>query len=266
MDSDLQEICRTLVTEYLVHHCFKNTAKAFLYEAKKMTTCSDIAAGGASSNGTSKHNANSMDIDDCDITRNVTDTTNDEVLKGYTWSLLDARKGLYDAILSGDIPQAFILIHRHFPALAAYDKQDPMIVEPTDIHSFGNSCTSDDDFTHLEYIVFKLKCQQFIEIVRTSNEVEAIVFAQTHLKSRHKEYRELTNEVASLIAYPDPHNASCSHLLSQERRRLLADEVNKVVLRLSNLRYETALERIHKHAELLAAENAANISDSPTEY
>lgn len=153
--------------------------------------------------------------------------------------MLDARKGiknttslshgetdhvhadLYDAILNGNIPQAFTLIHRHFPALAAYDTQDPMKLEIEQQKKID---------TDLQYIIFKLRCQQFIEIVRTSSEIEAIQFAQAHLKPMHKDYRDLTNEVASLIAYPDPHNASCSHLLSQERRRQLADEVNKVVL------------------------------------
>lgn len=130
---------------------------------------------------------------------------------------------MYDAILNGNIPQAFTLIHRHFPALAAYDTQDPMKLE---IEQQSNQHIDTD----LQYIIFKLRCQQFIEIVRTSSEIEAIQFAQTHLKPMHKDYRDLTNEVASLIAYPDPHNASCSHLLSQERRRQLADEVNKVVL------------------------------------
>ena len=131
---------------------------------------------------------------------------------------------LYDAILNGNIPQAFTLIHRHFPALAAYDTQDPMKLE---IEQQNNHSIDTD----LQYIIFKLRCQQFIEIVRTSNEMEAIQFAQTHLKPMHKDYHDLTKQVASLIAYPNPHNdASCSHLLSQERRRQLADEVNKVVL------------------------------------
>lgn len=209
----------------------------------------------------------------------------------YTWSLLDARKGiknttslghgetdhvhadLYDAILNGNIPQAFTLIHRHFPALAAYDTQDPMKLEIEQQKKID---------TDLQYIIFKLRCQQFIEIVRTSSEIEAIQFAQAHLKPMHKDYRDLTNEVASLIAYPDPHNASCSHLLSQERRRQLADEVNKVVLgkmesndvllvangscwsiALSNLRHETALERIKRHAEVIASERAAYHLDIP---
>lgn len=191
---------------------------------------------------------------DIDQDRDATTTGDDGGIGKYTWSLLDARKDLYDAILNGNIPQAFTLIHRHFPALAAYDTQDPMKLEIEQQKKID---------TDLQYIIFKLRCQQFIEIVRTSSEIEAIQFAQAHLKPMHKDYRDLTNEVASLIAYPDPHNASCSHLLSQERRRQLADEVNKVVLALSNLRHETALERIKRHAEVIASERAAYHLDIP---
>lgn len=133
MDSDIQTICRSLLTEYLVHNCYKNTAKAFLGEVKKLNSCVD---NGATSNGNGVHQGKMTqciyrrvvvsktliaDIMDIDHDTTTTTTTNgntasttgthththtfdhDELilihcLEGdsigkYTWSLLDARKG-----------------------------------------------------------------------------------------------------------------------------------------------------------------------------
>lgn len=130
---------------------------------------------------------------------------------------------LYDAITKGDIARAFELIEQHFPALASHDAQISSSVEPMALEY-------PVDPSHMQYIVFKLRCQQFIEIVRSSNGVDAIQFARKHLQWGHKEYPEMAQEVSSLIAYNDPANSDCGHLLSQERRQQLADEVNAVVL------------------------------------
>ncbi|KAI8147645.1 CTLH/CRA C-terminal to lish motif domain-containing protein [Fennellomyces sp. T-0311] len=243
MDPKAEAICRSLVTEYLIHNCYKNTAKAFLGEVKKLDACNDISSTPV--NGTEKrrrsNTTDAMDIDDHEDDAIGNDG-------GYKWALLDARKDLYDAILNGDIPRAFDVINQHFPALA--------------MHENGMETECNGDVPHLQYILFKLRCQQFIEIVRSSNEVEAIRFAQTHLRPQHKEFQELTNEVASLIAYRDPLNSNSSHLLSQERRLQLADEVNNIVLSLSNLRHETSLERIYKQGELVEGELAKYENDA----
>lgn len=41
MDPASEETCRSLLTEYLIHCCFKNTAKAFINETKKLDACSN---------------------------------------------------------------------------------------------------------------------------------------------------------------------------------------------------------------------------------
>lgn len=51
MDSDIQTICRSLLTEYLVHNCYKNTAKAFLGEVKKLNSCVDNGTTASNGNG-----------------------------------------------------------------------------------------------------------------------------------------------------------------------------------------------------------------------
>lgn len=132
---------------------------------------------------------------------------------------------LYDAIVQGNIPQAFDLIYRHFPSLAAQDPNAPPTPEPRVIEH-----NSSIDPSHLRYILFKLRCQQFIEIIRSSDSVQAIEFAKMYLRPQHKDHQHLRDEVSVLIAYSSPEESNYRHLLSQERRQELADQVNTVVL------------------------------------
>lgn len=92
---------------------------------------------------------------------------------------------------------------------------------------------NDHEAIKLHAVLFKLKCQRFIEIIRSttpSSELEAIRYAQTHLKATSSELKEKVKEVTALIAYADPHQSQSKHLLTQERREQLAKEVNDVLL------------------------------------
>ncbi|KAG2222663.1 hypothetical protein INT45_013477 [Circinella minor] len=277
MDFNEENVFRELVTEYLIHNCYKNTAKAFLGEIKKLNACNNIPStsttttttAAAAVTNTATTTTTSVNGNDSNNRRRSNTTTdamdiddNENVANGkrsllhvrqrndtYSWALLDARKELYDAILGGDIPRAFDVINQHFPTLAMHDPQQSRPESMT----IGND---NQNVSQLQRILFKLRCQQFIEIIRSSPEVEAIRFAQTHLRPQHKEFQELTNEVACLIAYPDPHNSNSSHLLSQERRLQLADELNTIVLSLSNLRNESSLERLYKQNNVVESELA----------
>lgn len=140
---------------------------------------------------------------------------------------------LYDAIERGDIPQAFDLIQKQFPGLI----EGGIFSEDYDGSTTNNNMTGIDtddqdseETARTSRVLFKLRCQQFIEIVRSATEVEAIRYAQQYLRPMHKEYHPMITEVASLIAYADPEQSNQAHLLSQDRRRQLADEVNCIVL------------------------------------
>jgi hypothetical protein len=82
----------------------------------------------------------------------------------------------------------------------------------------------------LHHILYKLRCQQFIETLRTSGDLEAIQFAQYYLRPCSKLYPELTQSVTTLIAYKELENEKTRDLLSQERRDMLADQVNEMIL------------------------------------
>ncbi|KAG2207499.1 hypothetical protein INT47_004247 [Mucor saturninus] len=209
MDSE----CRSIVIEYLMHNCFKKTAKALLTETTRL------------------ENEDLLDTE-------------------KQWLLLDARKNLTDAIEKGDIPLAFDLINQHFPVLAAQD-----ILQPHDT----------PEATKLHMILFKLKCQRFIEIIKTSSELEAIRYAQLHLKPANNPWKESqVKEVTALIAYVDPYQSQSKHLLTQERRQQLAKEVNHVLLAQSQLPIQTSIEKLSRQYALVQEELEQSVINSPT--
>lgn len=128
---------------------------------------------------------------------------------------------MFDAVSQGDILSAFVIIKNYFPKVAAHELI-PNGVLPTD----------DFEAIQLQNILFEMRCQQFIEIIRSpsSNVLEAIQYAQNYLKPINAESKELVKEVTALIAYEDPYVSQSSHLLSQERRDKLAEQVNTIIL------------------------------------
>ncbi|KAI8345354.1 CTLH/CRA C-terminal to lish motif domain-containing protein [Blakeslea trispora] len=188
--------CHSIVIEYLIHNCFKNTANALIKERQKLQLC------------------------------NKTLSLNGDLKKYIQWQLLDARKSLVQAVREGNITIAFELIQQYFPSLMQ-----------------GSIPSS-------EHILFKMKCQQFIEIIRSScstSELEAIRYAQIHLRPTHPQDKELVKEVTALIAYTDPYKSQSKYLLAQERREQLASELNHTLL-------ETSIERLTRQYSVIKKE------------
>ncbi|CAO3623006.1 unnamed protein product [Mucor hiemalis] len=211
-----------MVIEYLIHNCFKNTAKALLTETSKLENCTSILQ--------------------------TTEKQKKGLFSDYDaqWTLLDARKSLTDAIERGDILEAFELIKKYFPSFAAYDVVPNGIPPP-----------NDPEGEALHMVLFKLKCQRFVEIIRSStstSSMEALRYAQTHLKAPQDALKEKVNEVTALIAYTDPHQSRSKHLLSQERRDQLATEVNNVLLAQCNLPVQTSIEKISRQYSVVSEE------------
>ncbi|CAO3632303.1 unnamed protein product [Mucor fragilis] len=216
MDSE----CHSMVMEYLMHNCFKDTAKALLKETNKLEQCSK-SSGKASKLAFQQQEDESQ------------------------WTLLDARKSLIDAIEQGDIVLAFDLIKRHFPVLAAQDLIPNGIPPPN----------SRAEVAEQQDVLFQLKCQRFIEIIRTSSStIDAIRYAQIHLKPTNSRSKEQVKEVTALIAYADPRQSQSSHLLGQQRREQLASQVNQILLAQCNLPVQTSIEKISRQYSLVEEE------------
>ncbi|CAO3612462.1 unnamed protein product [Cunninghamella echinulata] len=187
-----------------------------------------------------------MDIDQVD---------NKVITNGHTlgnenaWNLLDARKELYNAIENGEILKAIELIEKRFPGLIQKDDNN-----------------NNKELESAHRVLFKLKCQQFIEIARKSPE-EAVFYAHQYLQSNRLEYKEMVYEVSSLVAYEDPSKSGQAHLLSQDRRRQLADEVNCVVLAYCNMPEYTSIERLQRQYEVVKQElNSIEKMDEKNSY
>ncbi|OBZ91283.1 Glucose-induced degradation protein 8 [Choanephora cucurbitarum] len=193
--------CQSIVIEYLIHNCFKNTVNAFIKERRRLQLCSKPLL------------------------------INGDLKKLPTKGSMD--NGLVQAVRKGDITLAFELIQQYFPSL------------------------TQDSIPSSEHVLFKLKCQQFIEIIRSScptSELEAIRYAQMHLKPIHSRDKELVKEVTALIAYTDPYKSQSKYLLTQERREQLASELNYTLLAYCDLPVETSIEKLTKQYSVVQQE------------
>ncbi|CAO3607884.1 unnamed protein product [Mucor hiemalis] len=217
--------CRDIVLEYLFHYCHENTAKALLSEISNLDSCTEELH--------SKALQNNCYVD-------VEANSN----SSYEWSSLGARKDINDAIKRGDIGKAFTLIELHFPAL---------IRTFNTINRLGSN-EKPKPLPKLHYTLYNLRCQQFIEALRFSGEMEAIQFAQYYLRPCHDIYPDLTNSVTTLIAYEDLESENTKDLLSQQRRDDIAEEVNEMILESQQFSPKTTLEKLWRQKTVVQVE------------
>ncbi|KAG1472322.1 hypothetical protein G6F56_001602 [Rhizopus delemar] len=109
-----------------------------------------------------------------------------------------------DYIEQGRLEDAFEVIDQHFSFL--FEQKDS------------------------ETVLFKLRCQHFIEIIRSGLELDAICYAQKYLNPTQQDLKEQVRQVTALIAYKDPLQSQSRHLMLPERRLVLAKEVNSSLL------------------------------------
>ncbi|KAL7328590.1 hypothetical protein PS15p_206837 [Mucor circinelloides] len=212
MMNDLNTDCKDIIMEYLLHYCYKDTAKALLDEMQRLDECSKTIklnihnAGGQAING-SNGNDSKQTIDISTLDKN-----------NIEWNHIDARRDIHNAIKEGDIGRAFNLIEKHFPNLIRiYNTINRMETTPEDKSTLPKS----------HCIIYKLRCQQFVETLRSSGPIEAIQFAKFYFRFCSKIYKELTHDATSLIAYTDLESHDRS---SQRHRDKIADEVNEMIL------------------------------------
>ncbi|ORZ09305.1 CTLH/CRA C-terminal to lish motif domain-domain-containing protein [Absidia repens] len=230
MNSPCDKLCHAVIMDYLMHSCYKETAKAFDSEYKKQSQFFIT---------TPWPNTDAMEID-------IPIDENGMLMNEQAWLILDARKDIYEAIERGDIPTAFDLIQRRFPGLLQHISNRNDVVNVDGL--------TENEKIWADRVVFKLKCQQFIETVRSSNEVEAIRYAQQNLWPMNEYYQDMITEVAPLIVYTNPEQSSQAYLLSQDCRRQLADEVNDIILAYCKMPKQTAMEMLQKQYQVVQQE------------
>ncbi|KAL9538702.1 hypothetical protein MBANPS3_010739 [Mucor bainieri] len=99
--------------------------------------------------------------------------------------------------------------------------------------------------------IYKLRCQQFVETLRSSGPIEAIQFAKFYFRPCSKLYKELTDDATSLIAYTDLESHDRS---SQRHRDKIADEVNEMILESQHFSPQTALEKLWRQKTVVQVE------------
>ncbi|KAG2232005.1 hypothetical protein INT48_004815 [Thamnidium elegans] len=151
-------------------------------------------------------------------------------------------KDIQTAIQQGDITEAFTLIESHFPQLVK-------------TYEHYNQSKSYQTPPRSHYILYKLRCQQFIETLRSSGDMEAIAFAQRYLRPCYEYYADYMNNVAVLMAYKDLENDTTRDLFGQHRRDSIADEVNEMILESR----QTALEKLKRQNAIVQIELESQI-------
>lgn len=82
-------------------------------------------------------------------------------------------------------------------------------------------------------LLFRLKKQEFIELVGKGKHKEALEFAEQELAKRIEEDESLLKELESAIAlllFDDPQNSPLAYLLDPSYRKETADELNNAIL------------------------------------
>ncbi|KAI7899858.1 CTLH/CRA C-terminal to lish motif domain-containing protein [Cokeromyces recurvatus] len=236
--SEYNNECRAIVMEYLLHYCYTDTVKILLKEMQQLDSCTNLI-----------QKETGIHVDLVDIIDNTTsfDVSNLSSLEenSIKWDYIKARKDIYESVREGNIDKAFNLIEAHFPNLIRLYNT---------INRIESLSSPNKSLPKAHYILYKLRCQQFIETLRTLGDIAAIQFAQTHLRPCNKIYADLTNSVTTLIAYANLENDKTRDLLSQERRNLIADEINQVLLESQNFSSQTTLEKLWRQKTVTQVE------------
>jgi len=99
-------------------------------------------------------------------------------------------------------------------------------------------------------VLFFLRCQAFIELIRRKEPLEAIAYAQKHL-GRYRSDQDAARvgqlqNVVALLAYDEPHDseAPLSHLMAPQQRESVADALNSAVLHEAGGSPQSGIERL----------------------
>lgn len=185
---------QNLVYEYLVHNCYGETAKSFAAAAQIAQKLPQHTMDLDSPDGSTNAYDEDFEMESVQNTQTTSERDTSIALK-----TLQSRKRLREYLVAGNVSNAISYCEETFPA----DMISKDSVE----------------------VLFALKCQQFIELLRNDPSM-ALQFAQEELGQFGPQHQPTLQDIVSLIAYPDPHKSPLAHYLSQERRDQVANIVN----------------------------------------
>ncbi|KAJ7430734.1 CTLH/CRA C-terminal to lish motif domain-containing protein [Mycena galericulata] len=228
---------RALVIDYLIHHGYSSTARAF-------TRGSMVPP--------------SLDADGDEIMQaaDATEYTGIPTISEETFLQIDLRQRIRNHILAGRVPDAIDLLEKHFPAVLSSEtlSSAPMPFKSLTGTGFVASTTLSP-----AHLTLNLRILAFTEAIRT-DPLDPILNATTDLSPLEDEddprtldliakatklhvlvsmlpnvteraaYNQELRNVAGLLAYPDPQKSPVAKYLSKERREAVANQINTAIL------------------------------------
>lgn len=85
-----------------------------------------------------------------------------------------------------------------------------------------------------EELIFRVHCQNFIELVQQDLPLEAVAYAQRAMVEpckRSARFMQILQDYASVLAYENPQNSPFFGLFEKSQRLLLADQVTSAIFR-----------------------------------
>lgn len=195
----LHPVLNQLVLGYLIHHGYRQSAKALAASLFPGMSWKQIIQQRQLDN----ENVENMDEDNNDDydDNDDDDDDDDDVTK---------RQRIYDLVVAGDIDGAIELTKTHYPSV----------------------------LNHAD-LLFRLQCRKFVEMIRSECHNEAGLLAtMDYGRKLHAQYgsdprKEVVNalyEAFALVAYPDPFDSIMAPVLDPIRREPLADALNSAIL------------------------------------
>ncbi|CAM9011063.1 unnamed protein product [Wickerhamomyces anomalus] len=134
---------------------------------------------------------------------------------------LKIRQQIRKYLISGDIDSSIKLTNLNFPKV----------------------------FSKNEEILFKLNCNEFIQLIKKAKIDEAIEFGQS-LRSKYSEnskFQEFLNDIFSLLAFENPKESEFGYLLNDDEILKISDELNSEILKSLGKSSISNLEKLIKH-------------------
>ncbi|KAF7294864.1 hypothetical protein MIND_01024300 [Mycena indigotica] len=212
---------RNIVLDYLVHHGYSSTARAFSQSSAMPPP---------------------VDSDGDQVMGSVVSSPTDESLHH-----VDLRQRVRSHILSGQVNDAIELLEQHFPTVLSVDSSSSKPTKSVTGTDFVASST-----VNPEHLNLNLRILAFTEAFRAAyldrgeasldNEDDRHItdllskLTKLHVlvnmlpNPERAIYADELNNVSGLLAFPDVRSSSVARYLSQERRDAVANQINTAIL------------------------------------
>jgi hypothetical protein len=194
-----------LIFSYLAHHCYSETATAFLAQWLGSVKESSAALSAP------------------------------EILAAQT---LQFRSHLRALLVDGRISEAIQYMEEFFPHLLGAD--DAM----NDGNGSGNGNGGSEDGSLLRFKLLCQQFVEMVRHGDSTLALEFIETTLTPLASNRPVLMKLLEEVIVLLAYSDPQDSPVQHLLAFRYREQLAETVNSAIIRQKNSSLELILKQL----------------------